>query len=235
MIRRIVPALLTVILALTGPAAECSFHPVNKAVAGPVVMFQQPSGRIETIVTNPALWGNNFPTVLQSLSAFSRAGERQIAVFANRIVGHAKQENLDQAQPNVGRLSEHIRANEKLTPNSARIRQFMARPQVSLKAEAFHNPEDRSIRISAVAAQAQFLKPGLTIAQVRKSLGREEKVTTEVLDDGTERRPVILTLHVYAGGVVVFAESDLNPRPGSVDRVLLDAPAVSSALFKEAK
>lgn len=234
MFRGIVPVLCMVLLAASGPTAKCFLLQPNKASAGSV-MFQQRSGNIEAIVTNPTLWGNNFPAVLQSLPAFSRAGERQVVVFSNRIVGRAKQQNQEQAQPNLRRLSEQIRANQKLTPNSPRISQFMAKPQVQLKEEVFHDMEDRSFRISAVAPQAQFLKADLTIAQVRKSLGKEEKVTTEVLDDGTERRPVILTLHIYAGGAVIFAESDFNPHPGSVDRVLLDAAAVSSALFKEAK
>ena len=78
---------------------------------------------------------------------------------------------------------------------------------------------------------AQFLKPGLTISDVEARLGKAERVTTEVLDDGTERRPVILTLHHYAGGAIIFVESDMNPNIHSVDRVFLDVSKISAAFF----
>ena len=66
---------------------------------------------------------------------------------------------------------------------------------------------------------------------VRRRLGKEERVTTELLDDGTERRPVGLTLHFYAGGAIAFVESDHSVKIGSVDRVLLDASKISATLF----
>jgi hypothetical protein len=54
-----------------------------------------------------------------------------------------------------------------------------------------------------------------------------------LLDDGSEMRPVVLKLHHYAGGAVVFAESNLNPKAGAVDRVLLHAAVISAAIFQE--
>ena len=65
---------------------------------------------------------------------------------------------------------------------------------------------------------------------VLERLGRPERVTTELLDDGTERRPIILTIYHYAGGVIAFAESDVAPRPGFINRVFLDVSAVTAAL-----
>jgi hypothetical protein len=45
----------------------------------------------------------------------------------------------------------------------------------------------------------------------------------------------VLTVYTYAGGSIAFAEADIAPRPGLVNRVRLDVPAVTAALAKESK
>ncbi|HEU5400150.1 MAG TPA: hypothetical protein VFU86_02265 [Terriglobales bacterium] len=200
--------------------------------------FMPPEGgkTVESIISAPDLWGKDFPSVLQSLPAFSRSGERRVSVFPERIVGSTKAQNRDQAETRLARLADQFKATAKLTPTTPKMQQYLIKERIPLKIEVFQDNEDRTFRTSAEAPpSAQFLRRDLTIAQVRKELGKEQKVTTEVLDDGTERRPVVLTLHHYAGGAIVFVESDINPHIGSVDRVILDAAAISAALFKEGK
>lgn len=186
---------------------------------------------MEDILTDQSLWGESFPSVLSSLPAFTRAGEEQVSVFSGRILGRTKYARRGQTEPRVTKLAEELKATQNLTPRSSRMAIYMTKGRIALRAEVYQLPDDRTFRISAAGPTAQFLAPGLSIAAVKRRLGKEEKVTTEVLDDGTDRRPVILTLHHYAGGAIIFVESDVNPNIGSVDRVFLDAPKISAALF----
>lgn len=197
----------------------------------PARIDQDQNKRIEDILTDQSLWGANFPSVLGSIPAFSRAGEKQISVFPDRVIGRTKYTGRGEVELRLARFARELIAAQNLNPRSTRIGSYMTSGRTALKAEVFQLPDDRTLRISAVGPSAQFLAPGLTIADVERRLGKEEKVTTEVLDDGTERRPIILTLHHYAGGAIIFVESDVNPNIGSVDRVFLDASKISASLF----
>jgi hypothetical protein len=70
---------------------------------------------------------------------------------------------------------------------------------------------------------------------VEAAFGKPETITTLVIQSKRDMRPAILTLNSYAGGAIIFAESDLAPRPGLVDRVILDVPVMASMLFTEAR
>jgi hypothetical protein len=196
---------------------------------GTIVRAQEKS--LEDILTDQSLWGKDFPSVLRALPAFGRAGEQQVSVFPHRILGRTKHAERKQTDPNVARLAQQLNATQNLTPRSQRLQAYIGKERTRLKAEVFQLPDDRTFRVSAAEPTGQFLAPGLSIAEVERRLGKEERVTTEVLDDGTDRRPIILTLHHYAGGAIVFVESDVNPNIGSVDRVFLDASKISTSLF----
>lgn len=185
--------------------------------------------RIEDILTDQSLWGKDFPSVLVSLPAFTRAGEQQVAVFPDKILGRTKY--TKRTAPPVARLARELKATSNRSPLSPKVRTLLSQGVISLTPQVLQLPDDKTFRLAAVGPSAEFLAPGLSIADVESRLGKEERVTTEVLDDGTERRPVILTLHHYAGGAIIFVESDVNPHIGSVDRVFLNAPQISTALF----
>jgi hypothetical protein len=192
-------------------------------------MNQAQQTRLEDILTDQSLWGEDFPSVLKTLAAFTRAGERQVSVFPDQILGRTKYTRRAQAEPNLYRLAQGL----KLTPKvrSSKLESFLNQARTALTTRIIQFPDDRTFRISAAGVSAQFLKPGLTISDVEARLGKAERVTTEVLDDGTERRPVILTLHHYAGGAIIFVESDMNPNIHSVDRVFLDVSKISATFF----
>src|SRR5205814_1791708 len=133
----------------------------------------------------------------------------------------------DEAERQVKNVTEALKKSR--SPRSDKLRTMMATGVSPLKPTAILFREDRTYRVAAEGGP--FLQPGLTIADVRRRLGKEERVITELVDDGTERRPVGLTLHFYAGGAIAFVESDHSVKIGSVDRVLLDASKISAALF----
>jgi len=182
---------------------------------------------MEDILTDQSLWGERFPSVLAAVPAFAAAGESQIWIFSERIVGGNKFRGKDEADRQVKNLSETLKNPRK--PRSDKLRSMTATGVSSLKPAAILFKDDRTYRVAAEGGP--FLRPELSITDVRRRLGKEERTTTEVLDDGTEHRPVILTLHFYAGGTIAFVESDHSLKIGSVDRVLLDASKISAALF----
>jgi len=187
---------------------------------------QRKGKSIEEILSDKSLWGAGFPSALAALPAMSRMGEKRVWVFQDKMLGETKYAGREEAYGASLKLTEELKIVPK--PRSSQFAALIANV-APLKVEVHYLTEDRSYRISA--AGPQFLPDRLSMAMVRSRLGKEERVSTELLDDGTERRPVVLTLHHYAGGAIVFVESDLNPNIGSVDRVFLDAPKISASIF----
>jgi hypothetical protein len=159
-----------------------------------------------------------------------------VSVFSDKVVGEKRYASRDEA----GAASERLRQaqtaaspqpRDKL-PGELLRRLSDARQQLSrfrTEVQAFR--EDSSYHVVWRAPASQFLAPGLTVETVRESLGPPEETRDVVVQSEGDRRPVILTLNVYLGGAVIFAEADVAPRPGLVDRVLLDSRLLSDALF----
>jgi hypothetical protein len=194
---------------------------------------------LSRVLSDPALWGKDFPAALMALSSWRRAGETTVAVFPDKMAGEKRYPKPDDA----GRGAERLRQATAAPPPKPRsglpggLSQTLTAareqlPRFRVEAPAFL--EDDSFRVTWSAPSAQLLPPGLTVATVRERLGQPAEKRRVVLQTEGERRPVILTLNVYLGGAVVFAESDMAPRPGLVDRVLLDVPAMTAVLFEEA-
>jgi len=193
---------------------------------GPAQRTTNQGRNLENILSDQTLWGAGFSSALAALPALTRMGETRVWLFHDKMLGGTKYASREEAYAAATKLSEELK--NVPTPRSSRFADMITKAS-PLKVEVYYLAEDRSYRISA--AGPQFLPDRLSMAVVRKRLGKEERVTTELLDDGTERRPVVLTLHHYAGGAVIFVESDLNPDMGSVDRVFLDAPKISATIF----
>lgn len=222
--------LLAFIFLATLPGIDLGVATVVTDLTPHSKMNQAQETRLEDILTDQSLWGEDFPSALKTLEAFTRAGERQVSIFPDKILGRTKYASRARAESNRYKLAQGLKVTPKA--RSLKLKSFMTQARtVALAAQVIQFSDDRTFRISTVGVSAQFLKRGLTISDVEKRLGKAERVTTEVLDDGTERRPVILTLHHYAGGAIIFVESDVNPNIHSVDRVFLDVSKISATLF----
>ncbi len=66
---------------------------------------------------------------------------------------------------------------------------------------------------------------------VRSRLGEPERVVEQTIQNRTERRPVILKLHIYAGGAIAFAESNMA-EPNVIERVVVDLEKVAPLLTR---
>jgi hypothetical protein len=198
--------------------------------------LQDKDDLIRRILSDAKLWGKDFPLVLASLPGFNRAGEKEITVLPNRIVGERRFKSLDEAGREAADVSKYLSSGQnKFRPDFQELFQRGFRERVAtLKPQPLNFLDDDTKRVAILSRESQFLAPGLTIATVRQVLGEPEKITREVLDNG-ERRPIILKIHHYAGGAIAFAESNWTTRPGDIDRAFLNVPAVTAAVFQETR
>ncbi|HEX9943511.1 MAG TPA: hypothetical protein VGG03_15975 [Thermoanaerobaculia bacterium] len=216
------PVLAFALLTLGGACAMAATPPSPEALS--------------RVLSDPELWGKDFPAVLAQLASWRRTGETTVAVFPDKVVGERRYAKREEAAAASERLRQEAAPPRPRSGLPGGMTQKIAGAQQELsrfrtEAQAFN--EDDSYRVVWSAPSAQLLKPGLTVAKVRERLGQPTETRQLVLQTEGESRPVILTLYVYLGGAVAFAESDVATRPGSVDRVLLDLPAVTGVLFEK--
>jgi hypothetical protein len=189
------------------------------------------------ILTAPGVWGENFPAALAHLQAWARVNERTVLVFPDQVVGGTPFITQEEAQ----RLADELRRALNLPRPQSRpefsevFKQYSANQSIPFNVEAVYFGDDDSYRVAWMTSPEGFMNPSLTFDTIEKLIGQPEEIRTEVVETQGERRPVVLTLHTYAGGAVIFAESDLSPRPGFVDRAILDVRALMSAVFQEAQ
>lgn len=197
----------------------------SSASSSPYGGYQQRS--MEKIMTDPEIWGKDFHTLVANLEAFSRAGDAKISIFPEEVVLPTQYKSRDEAQSAAKRVDQSVK-DLKANPTPL-YRKYAGQSAADLKARVVpYFAEDESIRVAV--GPLQLLRPGLTVATVRKQLGAPQKVETLLVQTEGEQRPLILTLYVYAGGSLVFAEADIAPRPGLVNRVIIDVAALTSAL-----
>lgn len=191
---------------------------------------------VRSILLNRHIWGRDFPAALMSLQGWRGVGESTVAVFANRIVGAKPYPQREEALPQIKRLEQEIA--KPRAPFKAEFSALQnATPDAALKVltpAVVRFEDDQSHRLAVTFANAEFLKANLTLKDVEAELGPADSVTKQVISGEGERRPVVLTLHHYAGGAIDFVQWDLDAHPGRVNRVLLAIPAVSEMLFKGA-
>jgi hypothetical protein len=204
-------------------------------LASPIFAQADQASVVVKILNTRGLWGKDFPAALLSLPAWERVGERLVAIFPDRIVGTTPFRTRDAAQPTRATFDQAV-SQPAPTPNSpfADLFKNVAAGPLPFQSDVIQIFDDDSFRIAQVGkGGAQFLAPGLTIAQVESLIGPAQVVTTQVIQSERDRRPVILTLHSDADGAIAFAESDWQPAPGIVDRVILNVSAVSAIVLRK--
>src|SRR4051794_22645956 len=191
---------------------------------------QQPPPALQRILADDTLWGNDYPAVLTRLRALRDSGERTAYIFTDRAAGATASRTQADVQARATRLTSSMTRPATLQAPYVQLQQRAAAPTAAaLRAEAvrLRDGDGYHLAITRVAG-LQLLRPGLTIEAVRARLGPPEKVTEQAIQNEGERKPVILTLHQYAGGAIAFAESNMA-EPGIVERVVFDLNTVVPA------
>jgi hypothetical protein len=189
---------------------------------------QQNQAALERVLLESALWGPDFLVVLPHLQALRESGETTAFVFVDRLAGANAFETRQAAQAPVTRVVARIARPAQLNQRFQAARaQVPAPPVGAVRAAAETLIDGDGFHISITRAPAlRLLAPGLTIQTVEARLGPPERITHQTIQGRGERRPVILTLYVYAGGAVAFAESNMAD-PGVVERVVLNLTTVA--------
>jgi hypothetical protein len=188
------------------------------------------------LLTDPELWGPDFPLVITLLPAADREGDTTLAVFPSRVLGSRNFASPDAAEAAAARLSEaYAEAKNAPRPGISALVDSTLRNRSAPKVVMVPDPEASALRVGWSSNSLQFLPRALRVVTLRGRLGQPDSVTRLVIDNGGERRPVILTLYHYANDAVLFAESDWSPTPGLIDRVYLSVPRLTAALFQEAR
>jgi hypothetical protein len=227
------PVLVVIVALLLTPARGAG----RQNQLGTVPQPQQQKEKIIKILSDPVLWRKDFPSLLATLKNWNIAGESKVTVFSNQASGARKFdlagfEALSEAaelhslmvekrpdlRPDVeASLTNNFHASLTTLSPVAKPSQHESKSLVTLDTRTIAPPE--------------LVASGLTLAVVRQQSGEPESISTQVIDSGDERRPIILTLYHYAGDSIVFAVSDMDPIPDVIERVILDTSKVSEALF----
>jgi hypothetical protein len=205
---------------------------MTSVAAGQTDSTSDAAMQIHKILTDQQLWGPDAFALFATLQRWKTAGEDMVSVFPDRAVGGNKYESAAAGQQSGTRLSTAMKAAPaKLKPEYQQaFRQELSRA-ANFKARSERLLEDDSFHLVVQRDGGEFLKPEIPIKSIIDRYGKPEKTTTEAVQAQGDRRPVVLTMSWYGGGAIKFVQSDLSPRPDTVDRVVIDVNAVSAQLY----
>lgn len=218
------------VLLVAGVAILFRTEPQASPMPGPQATD---SSQFEKFLTDRNIWGEDAFQVFVSLDRWKGEGESSILIFTDKVVGGSKLETLEQARQKAVAMARTMnRPYSKLAPEFATpYKAALARKTSALQVESVRFMEDDSYRLQWKREDAEFLKKQLTMRAVVAAYGAPEKTTTEVVHARGDRRPAVLTISEYAGGMLKFVQSDLSPDPLIVDRVVLDVPAAAARIL----
>jgi hypothetical protein len=211
----------------SAPGGDHSSPTVTTTGSGTPPPPQDPNATLLLrILQDQTIWGRDFTAVLRALPAFEAAGEETIAVKPAQVVGRHKYRDMESALPAANRASAMTDAAPqqfKVPMRATNATMSAPRPVMLL--------DDRTVRVGTPEERTEYLVKGVSIDTLIARYGQPDSVTEELLDDGTERRPIGLKVYHFAGGAVAFATADINDDPRWVDRAFLDTRAISRAIF----
>jgi hypothetical protein len=191
-----------------------------------------PDKSLEALLKDSRIWGRDFAEVLAAMPAFSEAGEKQIVVYQRRVETSREFRNRAEAM----KVDTQARAASRKTgwtplPSFRDLLgPVMSRSIVTAKAAPVDTPDREGVHLAWIEPK-QLLAPNLTRASLTEAHGQPQRVTRRIIPTDDERRPVVLTELHYAGGAIVFAQPDYAPRPGVIDRVVLDTARTTETVF----
>jgi hypothetical protein len=214
----------------SGTSQGSQTEPAARRTATAVVQPQpQPSSALTLIdmLRDPLLWGPDYPVALNAVPAFAKAGEQQVEILPRQVVGRRQQ-----APGEAERAASVAREAYRNTP-PMRIAVVpeanVQRGKLQIAAVLF--PEDRRLHVGTPDRDVQYIALNARIDQIEQRWGKAERVTIETLDDGSERRPLELTLYHFANDAIIVVTTNVHSDPRVIDRVFLDTRAVMQAIF----
>jgi hypothetical protein len=180
------------------------------------------------MLRDPLLWGPDYPAALDAVPAFAKAGEQQVEILPRRVIGRRKEGPAE-----AERAASVARAAYSNTPpmRIAVVPETEVRQRKLPRIAAVLFPDDRRLHVGTADHDARYIALNVRIDQIEERWGKAQRVTTETVDDGTERRPLEMTLYHYANDGLIVVTTNIHSDPRVVDRVFLDTRAVMQAIF----
>ena len=177
------------------------------------------------------LWGRDYPLLIASLPAWAQIQEKTVTVAADVIFGGTRFATREEADKRAGELRRALSvAPSKLSPSFARIAGEAGNAVAAAERVGIHRyGTDNSYRV-VIGLGLSMLPPELKIVEVRRLLGKELAVKSDVEDGGGEYRPIIYATHVWDGGALLYQTSNYAPTPDQVVRVVLSVPVALRAV-----
>ncbi len=190
---------------------------------------------LQTMLTDPELWGDNGIATIAAIGYWGRLGETTITIYSDKAVGGTSFSSQDDAQQSATHLSELMkRALPRLRAAGGVFAKALQAHVPTLRPEPIQLIEDDSVRVGWKGDDGTFLKKNVKMRAVIARYGKPEKITSELVNAKGDRRPAMLTVHEYANGTVKFIQTDQSFTPDAVDRVVINAGAAARELYVSA-
>lgn len=185
--------------------------------------FSAQTSRAAAALANHRVWGRAFPAVLRQMNAWASIREVEVVLHRTRLVG-SREFELAQGRRAAAVLEEGLRGD--LGSSRLAIERWWGDLSLACRGFTVHlRPRKMHVVLEAAADDCDLLSPDVTADLLRNELGPPESIARRILpanDDRTE----IWSLYSYAGGAVIFVESNYAARDAGgrrgVDRVLLN-------------
>lgn len=193
---------------------------------------RDPAGPMRAGLARPGLWGRDYAVLVASIPGWARLQEKTVVVAPDVVIGGSPFRSREEAEAQAEALRKALyEPHARLTPLFARLAGQAAGVAAS-KVSVERYGGGASYRV-VVGLGLNLLPADLRLSDVERAVGKAEEVKREVDDTGGERRPLVLTGHVHAGGALVYQASNYAPDPDQVVRVVLNIPAALRALTEE--
>ncbi len=214
------------------PAAGNSPSDLRKAA-------ERRKAEIMQILSDPVIWGPDLGAALETLPQWVQNKEDKVVIYKDTLTSltNYSTKEFRKASALASRLQNALKTKSAFkfrTPqfeallNKASVRAWNLLPtgQVS-ESGRLHV----LLRVNS-SKPLRLLADDLTVEELKARFAFQPEVKTQIVKLPGAGRPDVLTHYVYAGGDIVFVESEIDS-PGYVTKVLFDARELQPVLFKK--
>lgn len=197
---------------------------------------------IAKIITNPRIWGKDFPSALKLVAASSQVSDERVAIRSDRLEVKPSSAQAPDLKQDLDKLQSVYRATPRETNNniqalltkSGESRGHWDMTGIFVSAQLRALEVGKTAEITTLRQKSEYLSPEVTVDVIKKEIGPPEKVTQQVIQNQYERLPVIETRYEYASGKAVFVTSN-KKTAGQIEKAYLDPKAVAASIAGASK
>jgi hypothetical protein len=202
---------------------------------------------LKEILSDTAVWGNDFPKALSEVLLMHRMGESTVELDRHNVLGTTKYVRMEDASNAKYMLRSAQKSFENFMDKG--IDAYFGKQIASIRSKGAVEVVENDPTLDRLMADYKPLKAqrlgienkalrffgSITADDLKKRWGDPDKVTSESVPNDGEDREEILTLSQYAGGALTFVVSNLSPIPEGktspvVSKVLINSKRVADLI-----